>query len=221
VLVSGILQVAEGLAVDELAKRARDFFRGSTMPELGRPYQSCAYEPMVQLLAYLDANGFKTFIASGGGRDFMREFSEQLYGVPRDRVIGSSVGLEFRDDDGEPRLVLTRNLEVLDDGPQKPIRIWDRTGRRPILAAGNSNGDIEMLRFTAGSPASLCLLVHHDDAKREFAYDTGAEEALTTADRRGWTVISMARDWANVFGDPARMGEHRRPERQSSDLADH
>ena len=151
---------------------------------------------MVELLRHLDANGFSNYIASGGGRDFMRPISEELYGIPRDRVIGSSTALDYRDG----TIMRKPEADVLDDGPEKPVRIWSRVGRRPILAAGNSNGDIQMLDFTrhADKP-TLRLLVLHDDAEREFAYTAGAEKSLERARSEGWTVVSMANDWSSVF----------------------
>ena len=137
---------------------------------------------MVELLRYLEANGFSNYIASGGGRDFMRPISEEVYGIPRDRVIGSSTALDYTTDDRGGTITRKAEADVLDDGPQKPIRIWSRIGRRPLLAAGNSNGDIPMLDFTqhADKP-SLRLLVLHDDAEREFAYTAGAEKSLDRA----------------------------------------
>ena len=148
---------------------------------------------MVELLRYLEANDFICYIVSGGGRDFMRPVTGPLYGVPPERVVGSSVGLVYRDG----HLYTTDQPEFLDDGPIKPVRLWSRIGRRPILAGGNSNGDIEMLEFTRG----LRLLVLHDDADREFDYTAGAEKALDQASKDGWTVVSMKNDWATVFSD--------------------
>jgi hypothetical protein len=155
---------------------------------------------MVELLAYLEANAFSNYIASGGGRDFMRPVSQELYGIPRERVIGSASALDYRNDDGGGTITHKAEADYLDDGPQKPIRIWSRTGRRPLLAAGNSNGDVPMLDFTQHSDKpSLRLLVLHDDSEREFDYRTGAEQALERADDQGWTVVSVQNDWANVF----------------------
>jgi hypothetical protein len=152
---------------------------------------------MVELLRHLEANGFTNYIVSGGGRDFMRPVTGSMYGIPPERVIGSSVGLIYQNG----TLITTAQPEFLDDGPIKPVRIWARTGRRPILAAGNSNGDIEMLEYTqAGTAPSLQLLVLHDDAEREFDYVAGAEKALDRAEAKGWTVTSMREDWAEVFG---------------------
>jgi hypothetical protein len=155
---------------------------------------------MVELLGHLSANGFATYIASGGGRDFMRPVSAELYGVPCERVIGSTTTLAYSNDRPGGTITHTPVLDYLDDGPQKPVRIWSRVGRRPLLAAGNSNGDSAMLDFTRHADRPfLRLLVLHDDADREFAYTGGAEEALEQAARDDWTVISMANDWSTVF----------------------
>jgi hypothetical protein len=161
---------------------------------------SCAFVPMVELLRYLEANGFTTYIASGGDRDFMRPFAEQLYGIPPERIIGSALGLDFRSGDDDTELLYKSKIEFFDDGPQKPVRIWSRIGRRPLVAGGNSNGDISMLRFVrTATRDGLRLLVRHDDAEREFDYRAGAEDALQRAADRSWTVISIATDWATVF----------------------
>jgi hypothetical protein len=159
---------------------------------------------MVDLLRYLEANGFTNYIASGGGRDFMRPISEDVYGIPRERVIGSASTFEYTSDDRGGTITHGAGADYLDDGPQKPIRIWSRTGRRPILAAGNSNGDIQMLDYTQHPVRpSLRLLVLHDDAEREFDYTTGAEQALERAAANGWTVVSVKDDWSTVFAAPA------------------
>ena len=202
ILLGGILAGGAGKDVETLEAEAAAFVRGEAHPSLGRPYRTCTYAPMVELLRYLEANGFTTYIVSGGGRDFMRAISDELYAIPRERVIGSSAALEFRDGPDGPSIVLKPAIDVMDDGPEKPVRIWSRTGRRPLIAAGNSNGDIEMLRFARSDRRpSLGLLVHHDDAEREFAYDTGAEKALEQAATDGWTVISIRDDWSTVFAD--------------------
>ena len=155
---------------------------------------------MIELLDYLEAGGFRNYVASGGGRDFMRPISQELYGVPRQRVIGSSVSLAYQPDEGGGRIVRKPEADILDDGPEKPVRIWSGVGRRPLLAAGNSNGDIPMLAF-AEQPGRPCLrlLVLHDDPDREFDYTTGAEQALQLASTRGWSVVSIKDDWATVF----------------------
>jgi len=155
---------------------------------------------MVELLTYLQGNGFTNYIASGGGRDFMRPISEEVYGIPRERVIGSSSMLAYTSDGQGGMISHTAAPEYLDDGPQKPIRIWSRAGRRPLFAGGNSNGDIPMLEFAyLGERPSMRLLVLHDDAEREFDYTSGAEQALDRAREDGWTVVSIKDDWLNVF----------------------
>ncbi len=192
-LVGAVLTAHHEITVEEHAGRVATFFNDAKHPTLGRPYTACGYRPMVDLLRYLEANGFTNYIVSGGGRDFMRPVTVALYGIPPERVVGSSVGLDYRDG----HLYTTSQPEFLDDGPMKPVRLWSRIGRRPILAAGNSNGDIEMLGFTSG----LRLLVLHDDAAREFDYTAGAEKALDQAARDNWTVVSMKNDWTAVFSD--------------------
>lgn len=196
ILVGGILSAYAGLTVEDHADHIKAFFAEARHPTLARPYTACGYLPMIELLRYLEANGFTNYIVSGGGRDFMRPVTASMYGVPPERVIGSSVGLDFVDG----QLKTTATPEFLNDGPVKAVRIWGRIGRRPIFAAGNSNGDIQMLEYTAGGPGpSLGLLVRHDDAAREFDYTAGAENALGLAADRGWTVASMRDDWTTVF----------------------
>jgi hypothetical protein len=192
-LMGAILTAHYQITVEEHAGRINAFFGEAKHPTLGRPYTSCGYAPMVELMRYLEANDFTNYIVSGGGRDFMRPVTGPLYEVPPERVVGSSVGLVYRDGD----LYTTDQPEFLDDGPIKPTRLWSRIGRRPIFAAGNSNGDIEMLEFTRG----MRLLVLHDDADREFDYTAGAEKALEQATRDDWTVVSVRNDWATVFSD--------------------
>jgi len=200
VLATGVLQAFAGITVEDFEAQAEAFLRSAQHPTLGRGYLACAYRPMVELLGYLDANGFANYIASGGGRDFMRPISQELYGVPRQRVIGSSTTLAWEPDEEGGRIVRKPEADVLDDGPAKPVRIWSRVGRRPMLAAGNSNGDIPMLAFAEqpGRPG-LRLLVLHDDPEREFDYTSGAEQALEQARSNGWTVVSINDDWAAVF----------------------
>ena len=190
----------KGISVEEFEAKSNAFLRTAKHPTLGRGYLECAYVPMVELLGYLEANAFANYIASGGGRDFMRPISQQVYGIPRDRVIGSATTFQYTADDRGGTITHKAEADYLDDGPQKPIRIWSRTGRRPLVAAGNSNGDIPMLDFTQhpGKP-SLRLLVLHDDGQREFAYTSGAEQALERADKSGWTIVSIKNDWATVF----------------------
>ncbi len=199
-LAGGILAAFEGISVEDFEAKSDAFLRTTRHPTLGRAYLECAYAPMVKLLGYLDANGFSNYIASGGGRDFMRPISQEVYGIPRHRVIGSATTLKYTSDGHGGTITHNAEADYLDDGPQKPIRIWSRTGRRPVLAAGNSNGDISMLEFTAHEDKPvLRLLVLHDDAEREFDYTSGAEQALEMADRSGFTVVSMKNDWSTVF----------------------
>ena len=198
VLAGGIYSAYQGLTVEQHAQRVKAFFADARHPTLDLAYTACGYTPMVELLRYLEANGFTNYIVSGGGRDFMRPVTAQMYGIPPERVIGSSVGLDFTDG----HLLTTTRPEFLNDGPVKAVRIWGRTGRRPIFAAGNSNGDIEMLQFTDASPGlSMSMLVLHDDAEREFDYTAGAERALDLAAAAGWSVVSLKNDWVTVFGD--------------------
>jgi hypothetical protein len=199
-LAGGVLAAFADISVDRFHAQAESFLRGTDHPSLGRRYLDCAYAPMVELLRYLDANGFTNYIASGGGRDFMRPISDEVYGIPRERVIGSSPGLVYTPDEQGGTITRQAASDYLDDGPEKPVRIWTRTGRRPVLAAGNSNGDIEMLDFTGQEDKpSLRLFILHDDPVREFDYVSGAERALERASRNGWTVVSIKNDWATVF----------------------
>jgi phosphoglycolate phosphatase-like HAD superfamily hydrolase len=200
-LMAGIFAAYEGISVEDFEAKSGAFLRTAQHPTLGRGYLQCVYLPMVELLGYLAANGFANYIVSGGGRDFMRPVSQEVYGIPRDRVIGSAATFQYTSDDRGGTITHKAEADVLDDGPQKPIRIWSRTGRRPLIAGGNSNGDIPMLDFTwhPGKP-SVRLLLLHDDGQREFAYTSGAEQALERADKSGWTVVSMHDDFKVVFG---------------------
>jgi phosphoserine phosphatase len=200
ILAAGILAAYAGISVEDFEHEADAFLRSARHPTLGRGYLQCAYTPMLELLRYLEANGFSNYIASGGGRDFMRPVSQEMYGIPRQRVIGSSSTLVYNSDQDGGTITHKPEADYLDDGPEKPVRIWNRTGRRPLLAAGNSNGDIPMLEFAhhVGKP-TLRLLVIHDDDAREFSYTAGAEQALEQADAKGWTAVSMKNDWTTIF----------------------
>jgi phosphoglycolate phosphatase-like HAD superfamily hydrolase len=200
VLAGGILAAYDGMSVEEFEERSGRFLRDTRHPTLGRGYLECVYAPMLELLDHLAANHFTNYIVSGGGRDFMRPITQEVYGIPRQRVIGSSAALGYTSDDHGGTITHKAELDYLDDGPEKPVRIWSRTGRRPLLAAGNSNGDVPMLHFTqhADKP-SLRLLVLHDDQEREFAYTGGAEQALEREAADGWTVVSVKDDWTTVF----------------------
>jgi phosphoserine phosphatase len=199
-LAGGILAAYAGISVEDFEAQSDAFLRSARHPTLARGYLECAYAPMVELLGYLAANGFTNYIASGGGRDFMRPISQDVYGIPRERVIGSSSTFAYTSNGHGGTITHKPEADYLDDGPEKPVRIWNRAGRRPSLAAGNSNGDVPMLEFThhADKP-TLRLLLLHDDAEREFAYTTGAEQALERAEVDGWTVVSIKNDWTTVF----------------------
>ena len=201
-LMGAIPQAFAAMTVDAYAAEIRDYFRTANHPTLKRPYRACGYQPMVELLRYLEANGFATYIASGGDRDFMRVVAEEMYGIPPERVIGSALAIDYQATEDGNDVIYKSEMDFLDDGPTKPVRIWSRIGRRPLIAVGNSNGDMEMLRF-ARSPSrtGLRLLLLHDDAQREFDYTAGAEEALARARDRGWTIISIKDDWTTVFAD--------------------
>jgi len=199
-LINGLTGAFAGLTIEDFAERAGNFTRTQVHPSLKRVYSQCVYAPMIELLRYLEAHGFTNYIVSGGGRDFMRSISGELYNIPPERVVGSSASLEFRAQGDGGEVVMGPHLEFLDDGPVKPTRIWSRIGKRPILAAGNSNGDIPMLQFAnTPSRSALRLLLLHDDAAREFDYVGGAEKSLQLAQQYGWTVVSLKNDWKIVF----------------------
>ena len=197
---------SQGLRVDDRGRLRRgDAGPTSTTavhPTLKRPYRACGYQPMIELLRYLEANGFATYIASGGDRDFMRVVAEDMYGIPPERIIGSALAIDYQETEDGNDVLYKSEMDFLDDGPTKPVRIWSRIGRRPLVAVGNSNGDMQMLRFArSGSRTGLRLLLLHDDAEREFDYTAGAEDVLERARDRGWTVISIKDDWTTVFAD--------------------
>jgi phosphoserine phosphatase len=206
--VKGVLEIAmithAGMTTDEFAKIAADWIAIARHPKFDRLYTDVVYQPMVELLEYLRANGFKTFIVSGGGIDFMRVWAEKVYGIPPEQVIGSSIVTKFEIADGVPVLTRLPELNFMDDNVGKPVAIHQHIGRRPIAAFGNSDGDLQMLQWTAGGEGSrLALLVHHTDSIREFAYDASSmgklEVALTEAAAKGWTVVDMKNDWNKVF----------------------
>jgi phosphoserine phosphatase len=191
-LFAGLSKVSVGVAVDDYAAQVTSFFADAQHPTLQRPYVECVYLPMVELLRYLEANGFLTFIVSAGDRDFMRPVAEQVYAIPRERVVGSGFGVEFQDG----AIVYSAQLDAFDEGPQKPLHIWARMGRRPAIAVGNSNGDLEMLQFAGGADKpALRLVLRHDDAQREVDDRTGTDKVLDA----GFTEISMRDDWETVF----------------------
>ncbi|MGE3875964.1 MAG: HAD family hydrolase [Parvibaculaceae bacterium] len=195
-----------GMTTEEFGKIVTDWLAEAQHPRFHRGYDELAYQPMLELLAYLRANGFKTFIVSGGGVEFMRAFAERTYGIPPEQVVGSSGVVKFEmGADGVPRLVKEARVEFIDDGPGKPVGINRFIGRRPILAFGNSDGDQQMLQWTAaGQGARFMGLIHHTDADREWAYDRQShigklDKALDEATAKGWTVVDMKNDWNQVF----------------------
>ena len=194
-----------GMSTQEFSAIVEDWLATATNPVTGKPYTQMVYQPMLELLAYMRANGFKTFIVSGGGVEFMRVFTEQVYGVPPEQVVGSSGKVSFSMVDGKPVLTKQPDISFIDDGPGKPVAINLQIGRMPIAAFGNSDGDLEMLQYTCLEPqVAFCLYVHHTDAAREWAYDRKAtfgklDKGLDAAAANGWTVVDMARDWAVIF----------------------
>jgi len=201
-----IVATHAGMTTAEFEKIVADWIATAKHPKFKRPYTECIYQPMVELLAYLRANGFKTFIVSGGGIEFMRPWTEKVYGIPPEQVVGSSIKTKYEMRGGKPVLMRLPEMNFIDDKAGKPVGINSHIGRRPIAAFGNSTGDQQMLEWTqAGSGARLMMLVHHDDAAREFAY--GAESKIGTfsdalmaeAKKSGWIVISMKDDWKKIF----------------------
>ncbi len=206
----GILEIVAvthtGMTVEDFTKIVSDWIATARHPRFNRPYTDLVYQPMLELLAYLRAKGFKTFIVSGGGIEFMRPWVEPVYGIPPEQVVGSSAVVKFEmGADGKPVLVKEPKVEFIDDGPGKPVGINRFIGRRPIFAFGNSDGDQQMLEWTAaGEGARFMGLVHHTDAEREYAYDRQShfgrlDKALDEANARGWTVVDMKNDWGVVF----------------------
>jgi hypothetical protein len=194
-----------GMTSEEFEQSVRDWITTAKHPKTGRLLTQMVYQPMLELLQYLRANGFKTFIVTGGGIEFVRPWSERVYGVPPEQVIGSSIKTKFELRDGKPVLVRFPEMNFVDDGPGKPVGIQMHIGRRPLAAFGNSDGDWPMLQWTAAGPGPrFCLYVHHTDADREWAYDRTSsigrlDKGLDEAKAKGWTVVSMKDDWATIF----------------------
>ena len=204
-VVEMVMATHAGMTTEEFSQVVADWLATARHPKFKRTYTELVYKPMLELLAYLRANGFKTFIVSGGGIEFMRVFAEKVYDIPPEQVIGSSGKLKFELRDGQPVLMKLAEIDFVDDGPGKPVGISKFIGRRPILAFGNSDGDLQMLQYTAGGDgARLMLILHHDDAVREYAYDRKSpigklDKALNEANHRGWIVVSMKNDFNKVF----------------------
>jgi len=204
-LLEIVMATHAGMTTEEFEKTVRDWIATAKHPKTGRPYTEMVYQPMLELLAYLRANGFKTFIVSGGGIEFMRPWAERVYGVPPEQVIGSSIKTKLEMRDGKPVLVRLPEINFIDDKEGKPVGINQHIGRRPIAAFGNSDGDLQMLQWTtAGARARFALIVRHTDAEREWAYDRQSgigrlDKALDEAKATGWTVVDMKRDWSVIF----------------------
>jgi phosphoglycolate phosphatase-like HAD superfamily hydrolase len=194
-----------GMTSEEFDKAVRDWISTAKHPRFKRPYTDLVYQPMLELLAYLRANGFKTYIVSGGGIEFMRTFAEKVYGVPPEQVVGSSIKTKFEVRDGKPVIARLPEIDFIDDKAGKPVGIHKFIGRRPLMAFGNSDGDFEMLEWTTSGPGPrFGLIVHHDDAVREWAYDRDShigrlKRGLDEGSQRGWVIASMQRDWKRVF----------------------
>jgi phosphoserine phosphatase len=205
-LLSVVAATHSGMTVTEFEKTVLEWLKTARHPRFKLPYDALVYQPMLEVMAYLRANGFKTFIVSGGGMDFMRPWTERIYGIPPEQVVGSSGVTQFRLlPDGKTELFKTPKVNFIDDGPGKPVGIYNNIGRRPIIAFGNSDGDLQMLQYvTSGSGARLGLYVHHDDAVREYAYDRKSQigrldKGLDEAKAKGWPLISMKNDWKVIF----------------------
>ena len=204
-LMAVLAAAHSGMTTEEFEKVVKDWLATAKHPKTGRRYTEMVYQPMLEVLAYLRANGFKTFIVSGGGVEFMRAFAEKTYGIPPEQVIGSQGKLKFELRDGKPVLVKSPEVQFVDDKEGKAVGIQTFIGRRPIMAFGNSDGDFQMLEWTtAGKGARFALIVRHTDAEREWAYDRESHigklaRGLDEGPRRGWTVVSMKDDWVTIF----------------------
>ena len=204
-LIELVMASHAGMTTDEFEQIVTDWLATARHPKFKRPYTDLVFQPMLELLAHLRANGFKTFIVSGGGIEFMRPFTEKVYGIPPEQVIGSSIKTKFEMRNGRPVLVREPEIFFIDDKAGKPVGIQKFIGRRPMAAFGNSDGDLQMLQWTAaGSGKRLMLIVHHTDAEREWAYDRKSpigrlDKALDEANARGWTVVDMKKDWKVIY----------------------
>jgi phosphoglycolate phosphatase-like HAD superfamily hydrolase len=205
VLLEMVMATHAGMTTEEFEKSVIDWLATAKHPKTGKPFTEMVYQPMLELLVYLRANGFKTFIVSGGGIEFMRPWAEKVYGIPPEQIIGSSIKSKYELRDGKPVIVKLPELNFIDDKGGKPVGIHHHIGRRPIFAAGNSDGDFEMLEWTtAGKGSRLGMIIHHTDAEREFAYDREShigklDKGLDEADAKGWIITDMKSDWQTVF----------------------
>jgi phosphoglycolate phosphatase-like HAD superfamily hydrolase len=194
-----------GMTSGEFTDIVSDWMNTAKHPKTGKPYTRMIYQPMLELVTYLKENGFKVFIVSGGGIEFMRPWTEHIYGIPPENVVGSSIESKYEVKDGKPAIVRLPEIDFVDDGPGKPVGIYTHIGRRPIAAFGNSDGDFQMLEWTTSRPGrSFGLIVYHDDADREYAYDRDShfgrlDKGLNDAPKRGWTIVSMKNDWKQIY----------------------
>ncbi|PSH56431.1 MULTISPECIES: HAD family hydrolase [Phyllobacterium] len=206
-LVELIMATHAGMTTGEFQKIVTDWIATARDPRFKKPYTELVYQPMLELLTYLRANGFKTFIVSGGGIEMMRPWSEKVYGIPPEQVVGSSIKTQFEMKDGAPTLFRLPQINFIDDKAGKPVGINEHIGRRPIAAFGNSDGDLEMLQWTTlGGTPGFGMLIHHTDAEREYAYDRNTEfgrldTALDAASVNQWTIVDMKADWKQIFRD--------------------
>ncbi len=204
-LLEMVMATHAGLTTGEFEQAVSDWIATAKHPKTGKPFTAMVYQPMLELLTYLRAHGFKTYIVSGGGIEFMRPWTEKVYGIPPEQVIGSSGGLKYELRDGKPVIVKTPELFFMDDKEGKPVAIQRHIGRRPIAAFGNSDGDLQMLQWTCGgSGQRFCLYVRHSDAEREWAYDRDShigklDKGLDEAKAKGWTVVDMKNDWKRIY----------------------
>ncbi len=198
-----------GMTTEQFDQIVKDWIGVAKHPQTGLRFTEMVYQPMLELLAYLNANGFKTFIVSGGGIDFMRPWAEQVYGIPPERVIGSSIKTKYELRSGQPVLVRVAEMNFVNDKAGKPVAIHHHIGRRPVMAFGNSDGDLEMLQWTSDQECpSLAVIIHHTDAEREFAYDRQSpvgrlDQALDIAAQKGWMVVDMKSDWNRIYPRPS------------------
>ncbi len=204
-LIQIVMATHAGNTVEEFEQIVKDWLATARHPRFDRPYNALVYQPMLELLDYLRANGFKTFVVSGGGIEFMRPWVEEVYGIPKDQVVGSSIKTEFRMNEGKAEIVRLPELDFIDDKAGKPVGINKFIGRKPVFASGNSDGDLQMLQYTdSNSYESFQLYLHHTDAAREWAYDRASsigrlDKGLDEANEKGWTVIDMKNDWKVVY----------------------
>jgi phosphoglycolate phosphatase-like HAD superfamily hydrolase len=209
-LLEVIMATHAGMTAAEFEDVVVDWMDTARHPKTGRAYTGMVYQPMLELLAWLRANGFKTYITSGGGVEFMRPWVELVYGIPPEQVVGSSIRTKYEIREGRPAIVRLPEVDFIDDKAGKPVAIHKFIGRRPILAVGNSDGDFEMLEYTTSGPGpSLGMIIRHDDGEREYAYDRQShigrlDRALDEAPVRGWTVVSMQADWRMIYPDSGR-----------------